>query len=409
MKRLISINLTLTLLFFSCGDKEFDNNYDPNTTELPQPYSLNIEQIEDGVYLEWSNSDSNIDSYLLEKQEEGSTWIKLTEIYDYSTKNYTDSDIKPGATYNYRVSIKAGQNQSDYDIESITIKLVSPTIITVSAEAISESEIRCVCKIDESGGGGITSRGIYWNTVSDSYGTKVTSTETGSTYSVDVKDLLYGVKYYITSFASNNEEVGYGNQITIKITINDITGETGVLTDIDGNIYKWIGIGRKAWMAENLKVTHSPNGANINYSYYDNSIENRDTYGALYNNVAAENACPIGWHLSRASEWQELERFISDDGHNGIEGIALKSTYGWANDGNGTDIYGFNALPGGANYEGNSFQKIGINGYWWTSTFYEYFNFYDRSYYLFMSNDESEVTLYGSFNENEFSIRCIRD
>jgi uncharacterized protein (TIGR02145 family) len=117
-----SVLLLLIILFSACVDKEFDNNYDPQ--ELPKPYIVEIKQTIDGVYIEWSNSDSNIDSYLLEKQEVGSLWNRLTEITDYSRKSFTDSDINTGATYNYRISIKAGQNQSDYTTISIATREV---------------------------------------------------------------------------------------------------------------------------------------------------------------------------------------------------------------------------------------------------------------------------------------------
>jgi uncharacterized protein (TIGR02145 family) len=41
---------------------------------------------------------------------------------------------------------------------------------------------------------------------------------------------------------------------------------------------------------------------------------------------------------------------------------------GWPDSGNGTDNYGFNALPGGIRYESGSYDMVGSNGYWWTSS-----------------------------------------
>ena len=43
----------------------------------------------------------------------------------------------------------------------------------------------------------------------------------------------------------------------------DITGQTGTLTDIEGNTYNWIGIGSQAWMAENLNAIHYADGSAI--------------------------------------------------------------------------------------------------------------------------------------------------
>lgn len=117
--------------------------------------------------------------------------------------------------------------------------------------------------------------------------------------------------------------------------------ESLVVTDFDGNSYKTVQIGNKIWMAENLKATHFADGTVIplvengidwnalGYTdkamcYYDNSIMNQDTYGALYTWAAAMNGstsskanpsdvqgvCPDGWHLPSDDEWKELEMYI---------------------------------------------------------------------------------------------------
>ena len=117
--------------------------------------------------------------------------------------------------------------------------------------------------------------------------------------------------------------------------------ETKVLVDFDGNSYKTIQIGDQIWMAENLKTTHYANGTAIpmlenetdwkelGYNekamcFYNNSMSNEESYGALYNFEAAVNGsedtggsealvqgvCPDGWHLPSDSEWKELEVFL---------------------------------------------------------------------------------------------------
>jgi len=50
-------------------------------------------------------------------------------------------------------------------------------------------------------------------------------------------------------------------------------------------------------------------------------------------------------------------------------GKKLKAKNGWDNDGNGTDEFGFSALPGG--YAGRAsgvFYSIGISGDWWNAS-----------------------------------------
>jgi uncharacterized protein (TIGR02145 family) len=75
------------------------------------------------------------------------------------------------------------------------------------------------------------------------------------------------------------------------------------VTDIEGNIYTTVVIGKYVLMAENLKVTTYSNGEKIPlitndtlwptlssgaYCWYDNNVDYRAAYGALYNWYAVE-------------------------------------------------------------------------------------------------------------------------
>ena len=62
-------------------------------------------------------------------------------------------------------------------------------------------------------------------------------------------------------------------------------GDTGTLTDVEGNIYKWVVIGDYRWMAENLRTTKYRNGNTIP-EITDNTAWANDTTGArcAYNN-----------------------------------------------------------------------------------------------------------------------------
>ena len=65
---------------------------------------------------------------------------------------------------------------------------------------------------------------------------------------------------------NNRYSVQYVNIFTIPLTsctIQDQEQTTGTVSDIDGNEYKTIRIGKQWWMAENLWVTRYKNGADI--------------------------------------------------------------------------------------------------------------------------------------------------
>ena len=76
-------------------------------------------------------------------------------------------------------------------------------------------------------------------------------------------------------------------------------------------------------------------------------------YGRLYNWHSVDDArglCPSGWHVPTDDEWTALETYLGANGHSGTEGTALKSTSWMVHGGNGTDDFGFSALPGGYRY-----------------------------------------------------------
>ena len=228
---------------------------------------------------------------------------------------------------------------------------------------------------------------------------------------------------YTVSLTATNDIGSDTEAKTNYITVASDGGETGTVTDIDGNTYNTVTIGTETWMAENLKATKYPNGTAITlvtdntawanlgdndtdkaYCYYKN--ESTSQYGALYTYAAAKDACPSGWHLPTDAEWTTLENYISNDGHNGTEGTALKSTSGWNSNGNGTDNYGFSALPGGyRNGSSGPFGNAGDGGYWWSSTESGSSTAYRRN----LDYDYAYVRRLNYYKSNGLSVRCLRD
>jgi uncharacterized protein (TIGR02145 family) len=185
----------------------------------------------------------------------------------------------------------------------------------------------------------------------------------------------------------------------------------GSLTDTRGDIsktYKTVKIGNQWWMAENLAYN-----VGDGCWAYDNDETNVATYGRLYNVEAAEKACPSGWHLPTDTEWMQLEMVIGmseseagdidDRGTN--EGTKLKATSGWNNTGNGTDDYGFSALPGGARYTTGDFHSIGDLGTWWSANETSNSGAWSRTLYSI------DTKVYRNFYYVNlgFSVRCVRD
>ena len=135
---------------------------------------------------------------------------------------------------------------------------------------------------------------------------------------------------------------------------------TGTFKDSrDGKTYRKVTIGGKTWMAENL------NFAAEGSKCYENENANCAKYGRLYNWATALKACPAGFHLPLDNEWTALENAV---GGRSIAGKTLKSTADWNEEGNGTNDYGFSALPGGYGTFSGSFNDVGKDGDWWSAT-----------------------------------------
>jgi len=193
---------------------------------------------------------------------------------------------------------------------------------------------------------------------------------------------------------------------------------------MDGHSYGVVEIGDQCWFAENLRTTVYADGAAIpevtdNAAWaglstearcdYDNDASNVATYGRLYNWYAATDdseLCPTGWHVPTDGEWTALETYLGANGHSGTEGTALKSTSGWNSGGNGTDDFGFSALPGGyRNAWGGFFNAgAGAGGYWWSSS-----PSGGGAWHRFLTGSNPDITRDVSNRRVGFSVRCLRD
>ena len=174
----------------------------------------------------------------------------------------------------------------------------------------------------------------------------------------------------------------------------------GELTDSrDGQTYKTVTIGTQTWMAENLNYETS-----ASYCYDDAEI-NCIKYGRLYTWTAALNACPSGWLLPSTDDWSVL---FASVGGSSIAGEKLKYTSGWYNNrGNGTDDFGFSALPAGERSDLMGCINEGDRALFWCSNEVDSF----RAYYIYLNHNSVNAFLSyeGGKEGSQFSVRCIKD
>jgi len=172
----------------------------------------------------------------------------------------------------------------------------------------------------------------------------------------------------------------------------------------DGQKYRTVVIGGTRWMAQNLNYRADSSWC------YENRADSCNKYGRLYTWDAAMKACPAGWKLPSREDWKSLVAVASEEK---TAGKKLKSKNGWNNrndgsSGNGTDDYGFSALPGGSLYSADgSFYGVGYDGYLWTATEDYYGNY---AYNQDMDYDYDGVREYGTYDKSDgFSVRCVAD
>jgi Fibrobacter succinogenes major domain (Fib_succ_major). len=206
-------------------------------------------------------------------------------------------------------------------------------------------------------------------------------------------------------------------------------GQTGTVTDIEGNIYNTVTIGTQTWMAENLKTTKYNDGTTIpnvtdwtawaalttpSYCWYNNDATTyKATYGALYNwytvnstSNGGKNVCPTSWHVPTDAEWTTLTTYL---GGESVAGGKLKETgtaHYWISPNIGaTNETGFTALPGGYRYYSGAYSSIGSYGLWWSSTETSSTSAWGRHMHYAYSD-----VLRTNFNKpSGFSVRCSRD
>jgi uncharacterized protein (TIGR02145 family) len=228
--------------------------------------------------------------------------------------------------------------------------------------------------------------------------------------------------------SSTNMNSGGTKSDTTNIINQPLSGYGPNITDIDGNSYKTVYIGKQHWMAENLKVTKYNDGSGIPnitdnaewsklstgaWSYYNNDVANNVKYGKLYNWYAVssttngnKNVCPTGWHLPTYNEWKVLTEYLGGDI---VAGSKMKEvgTVNWKNPNNeATNSSLFSGLPGGVRIESGSYDDFNDNGNWFSLTLDPTFNLP----ILISLNYFNGKTVFGYSSKNlGCYVRCLKD
>lgn len=212
------------------------------------------------------------------------------------------------------------------------------------------------------------------------------------------------------------------------------------IVNYNGYDYETVVIGEQCWFAENLRTDKYRNGDVIPTGLTDNQWESTysenlgarssygegsgtcesyspegdacdeswslSQYGYLYNGYAVHDIrslCPDGWHVPDFEEWYTLGIQVTGYSDN------LKSTFGWANGGNGSNSSGFKALPGGYRHYSASayphFQGAGESTLFWSSSIIDG----EPRYFYLLGTASPYIHWNEYYLQAGMSVRCIQD
>ena len=206
--------------------------------------------------------------------------------------------------------------------------------------------------------------------------------------------------------SSSSYSDGWSWDVPKEARLNPNIKYDSMIDPRDKQVYKVVKIDvpdanySQVWMAENLNYADSvktPSLKGGNWCY-NNDEKNCKVSGRYYSWAAAidsvalandskeplvcgygktcgldravQGICPDGWHLPSIYEWGLLSVAL---GNAPVSGEPLKALTGWnyagTPDNNGTDLYGFAALPTGR-ISATKWEKVGSDVYYWSATEY---------------------------------------
>jgi len=231
-------------------------------------------------------------------------------------------------------------------------------------------------------------------------------------------------------------------------------GSVSSVSDVDGNAYASVSIGKQCWTVQNLRVRryndltaipfdatgslianipiHYPGmsatwqnltkGAHTIYAHDSTATtpSNLTTYGYLYNWYAVKgiattgstdykNICPTGWHVPIDADWTTLTTYL---GGTIVASGKMKEVIRdctimlWNTPNTGADnSSGFAAIPGGYRGYSGIFRDIRNNAIFWSATEEDSLNAWYRSlsYAVSLADRDSDLKSVGA------SVRCLRN
>ena len=265
-----------------------------------------------------------------------------------------------------------------------------------------------------------------------------------------VSPAMYKITYYCRTILMRVEDhTGLSASVRCvkKSEPETFTCGTSKMKDANGNEYETVLIGTQCWTKTNLRATKDRNGNDFingisaaagsfdayadaviyiptveKWNEYNSSVTyNNNTFGYYYNWTAANNVCPVGWHLPSDEEWTTMEQTqtsmdVTGSGLRGDHAGKLAGE-GWnpsttaGAPGNASDpdhnASGFSAVPAGGCYGSSLFGNAGHDAYFWSAT--QNASILLNAYTRYLDYSSASVGRYSNSKSYGYSVRCLRD
>ena len=401
------------------------------------PSATSLENLTEGDVIRAAPDDWECDA---ENEGQVQSWRFMVFAVPHSPMGYTPTYYarceqgdwvlcEPESSSSSSEKSKSSSSKNEESSSSVKSSSSSSVILSASEES-SSSVVESSSSVAESSSSEVTPQSSSSSADVQSSSSEPESSSSSSEDKVNCSALLEG-------------ETGWSWDVPKECRFNPDIDYGSMTDERDGKTYKTVKIGDQTWMAENLNY-YDASDLNVKekswcFGKKDNGDSSTcDVAGRFYTWAAAidsvklandadnplecgydkfcnltgtvQGICPPGWHLPNNTEWQA---FLMAVGGRSTAGKVLKSQTGWndykGTSGNGTDAFGFTALPAGFRFcDGGDFLEEGKYTYFWSSVEYER----DRetnanNVYVYYYGDNANLYFYPKIYA--FSVRCVKD
>ena len=304
--------------------------------------------------------------------------------------------------------------QRSFTTEEEEAELTPPTVITSEVIDVTETTAVSGGNVTDDGGATVTARGICWSisqnpTLDDNDGMTTDGNGTG-TFTSDLTNLKERTTYYVRAYATNEKGTSYGDEISFTTEEEE---EEGCEPDgeIAGHYYVDLGLpsGVK-WATCNVGAS-SPEDYGDYFAWgetspkaeysWENSVTNGEEMSDI-SGYAQYDAATANWGGSwRMPTKEQMEELVEHcewewTQVNGVNGAKVIGP-------NGSCIF----LPAAGFRDGSSFFHDGYDGFYWSSTPYDYYYDLNYAYNLYFITGDEDVNL--SYRYYGLTVRPITE